>query len=174
VCDCTDTFVRLEFIREMFRGSFLRSVKPCASLIRPAVHVAQYENRTKHSRKSTLETFIGPLSNELLLNSVYTNPNCTSQEAHHVSNTEPNRLMSCEETVAVCCENRTEHTDTLWAVRTSQEIHHVSATEPNRLMLCEETVAVCCENRTEHTDTLCGQSVPHRKHITSPLQSPTG
>jgi hypothetical protein len=32
------------------------------------------------------------------------------------------------ETVAVCCENRTEHTDT---VRTSQET---------------------CENRTEHTD----------------------
>jgi hypothetical protein len=58
------------------------------------------------------------------------------------------------ETVAVCCENRTEHTDTLWAVRTSQETNHVSTTEPNRLMLCGETVAVCCENRTEHTDTL--------------------
>jgi hypothetical protein len=58
------------------------------------------------------------------------------------------------ETVAVCCENRTEHTDTLWAVRTSQETHHFSATEPNRLMLCGETVAVCCENRMEHTDTL--------------------
>jgi hypothetical protein len=51
---------------------------------------------------------------------------------------------------------------------------HVSATEPNRLMMCGETVAVCCEVRTAHTDTLCGQSVPHRKHITSPLQSPTG
>jgi hypothetical protein len=78
------------------------------------------------------------------------------------------------ETVAVCCENRTEHTDTLRAARTSQETHHVSATEPNRLMLCGETVAVCCENRREHTDTLCGQFVPNRKHITSPLQSPTG
>jgi hypothetical protein len=57
-------------------------------------------------------------------------------------------------------------------------------------MLFEETVAVFCENHTEHTDTLYGQnvefwcvnaddtysnqSVPHRKHITSPLQSPTG
>jgi hypothetical protein len=82
--------------------------------------------------------------------------------------------MLCGETVAVCSENRTEHTDTLWAVRTSQETHHVSATEPNRLMLCGETVAVCCETRTEHTDTLCGQSVPHRRHITPPLQSPTG
>jgi hypothetical protein len=58
------------------------------------------------------------------------------------------------ETVAVFCENRTDHTDTLWAVRTSHETHHVSATEPNRLMWYGETVAVFCENRTEHTDTL--------------------
>jgi hypothetical protein len=62
--------------------------------------------------------------------------------------------MLCGETVAVCCENRTEHTDALWAVRTTQGTHHVSTTEPNRLMLCGETVAVCCENRSEHTDTL--------------------
>jgi hypothetical protein len=44
-------------------------------------------------------------------------------------------------------------------------------------MLFGETVAVYCENHAEHTDTLCGQNVefvPHRKHITSPLQSPTG
>jgi hypothetical protein len=57
-------------------------------------------------------------------------------------------------------------------------------------MLVGETVAVYCENRTEHTDALCGQnaefwyvnaggtysnqSVPHRKHITSPLQSQPG
>jgi hypothetical protein len=69
-------------------------------------------------------------------------------------------------------------------VRTSQETHYVSATETNRLMLFGETVAVCCENHMEHTNTLCGQnavtlyiriqSVPHRKHITSPLQRPTG
>jgi hypothetical protein len=62
--------------------------------------------------------------------------------------------MLCGETVAVGCENSTEHTDTLKAVRTSQVTRHVSATEPNRLMLCGETVAVCCENRMEHTDTL--------------------
>jgi hypothetical protein len=95
-----------------------------------------------------------------------------SQETHLVSATEPNRLMLCGETVAVCCENRTEHTDTLWAVRTSQETH-VSAAEPNRLMLCEAKVAVCCESRTEDTYTLCGLSVPHTKHITCPLQSTT-
>jgi hypothetical protein len=57
--------------------------------------------------------------------------------------------------------------------RTSQETRHISATERNRLMLCGESIAVCCENRTEHTDTLWAV-LPHRKHITSPLQSPTG
>jgi hypothetical protein len=36
------------------------------------------------------------------------------------------------ETVAVYCENHTEHTDTPC---TSQETHYISATEPNRLML---------------------------------------
>jgi hypothetical protein len=55
------------------------------------------------------------------------------------------------ETVAVCCENHTEHTD---SVRTSQETHYVSAAETNRLMLFKETVAVYCENHTEHTYTV--------------------
>jgi hypothetical protein len=72
------------------------------------------------------------------------------------------------ETVAVCCENHTEHTDTLCgqnaefqyvnSVRTSQETQSVSATKPSRLMLFRERVAVYCENHTEHTDTLCGQN----------------
>jgi hypothetical protein len=56
----------------------------------------------------------------------------------------------------------TEHTDT---VRTSQETHYISATEPTRLMLLAETVAVYF---AIHTNTQI-QSVPHRKHITSPL-----
>jgi hypothetical protein len=70
------------------------------------------------------------------------------------------------------------------SVRTSQETHNISATDTNRLMLFGETVPVYCENHKEHTSTLCGQnaetlyiriqSVPHRKHITSPLQSPNG
>jgi hypothetical protein len=59
------------------------------------------------------------------------------------------------ETVAVYCENNTEHTDT---VRTSQEAHYVYATKPNRLMLFGETVAVYCENNTEHTHTSRGQN----------------
>jgi hypothetical protein len=59
-------------------------------------------------------------------------------------------------TVAVYCENHTEHTD---AVRTSQETLYVSATEPNRLILFGGIVAVYCENHTEHTVTICGQNM---------------
>jgi hypothetical protein len=45
----------------------------------------------------------------------------------YVSATETSRLMLFGETVAVYCENHTEHADT---VRTSQETHYVSATSP--------------------------------------------
>jgi hypothetical protein len=41
-------------------------------------------------------------------------------------------------------------------------------------MLFEETFAVYCEKHTEQIHYLCVQNVeflPHRKHITSPLQS---
>jgi hypothetical protein len=72
------------------------------------------------------------------------------------------------ETVAVCCENHTEHTDTLRAVRTSQETHHVSTTEPDRLMLSGETVAVSCENRTEHTDKDRTSQETHHVFATEP------
>jgi hypothetical protein len=44
---------------------------------------------------------------------VYTNPVRTSQETHYVSTTKPNRLMLFGETVAVYCENHTEHTNIL-------------------------------------------------------------
>jgi thioredoxin-related protein len=69
------------------------------------------------------------------------------------------------ETVAVYCENHTEHTDT---VRTSQETHYISATEPNRLMLFGETVAVYCENHTEHTDTVRTSQETHYVSATEP------
>jgi hypothetical protein len=35
------------------------------------------------------------------------------RKTHHASATKPNRLMLFGETVAVYCENHTEHTDTL-------------------------------------------------------------
>jgi hypothetical protein len=53
------------------------------------------------------------------------------------------------ETVAVYCENHTEHTDT---VHTSQETHYVSATQPNRSMLFWETVAVYGEREREREE----------------------
>jgi hypothetical protein len=78
------------------------------------------------------------------LYSTYTIPVRTSQETRHVSTTEPNRLMLCGETVAVCCENRTEHTDTLWAVRTSQEtlIHCVGRTRNFSMHVAHEECRV--------------------------------
>jgi hypothetical protein len=41
---------------------------------------------------------------------IYKNLVRTSQETHHVSATKPNLLMLFRETVAVYCENQTEHT----------------------------------------------------------------
>jgi hypothetical protein len=82
--------------------------------------------------------------------------------------------MLCGETVAVCCENRTEHKDTLWAVRTSQEtLRHRYSPQATNVVLGKQSL-FSCEKRTEHTDTVCGQSVPHGKHVTFPLRSPTG
>jgi hypothetical protein len=40
---------------------------------------------------------------------IYKNSVRTSQETHYVSTTKPNRLMLFRETVAVYCENHTEH-----------------------------------------------------------------
>jgi hypothetical protein len=44
---------------------------------------------------------------------IYKNSVRTSQETHYVSATETSRLMLFGETVAVYCENHTEHTNTL-------------------------------------------------------------
>jgi hypothetical protein len=41
----------------------------------------------------------------------YTNPTFISQKTHYVSTTETNRLIMFRETVAVYCENHTEHTN---------------------------------------------------------------
>jgi hypothetical protein len=64
------------------------------------------------------------------------------------------------------------------AVRTSQETHYFSITKTHRLVLFREVIAAYCENHMEHINTLCEQnvetlyiriqSVPRRKHITSP------
>jgi hypothetical protein len=47
----------------------------------------------------------------------------TSQETHYVFATKPNRLRLFRETVAVYCENRTEHTNTLCG-QTAESVPH--------------------------------------------------
>jgi hypothetical protein len=96
---------------------------------------------------------------------IYNNSVRASQETHYVSATEPNRLMLFEETVAVYCENHTEHTDT---VRTSQETHLRYRAQPVNAVRGNNRCLVWEPYGTQI------QSVPHRKHITSPLQSPIG
>jgi hypothetical protein len=73
---------------------------------------------------------------------VYNDSVRASQETHYVSITEPNRLMLFGETVAVYCENHTEHTDT---VRTSQETHNASRVAAVLRHMTEETQF--CEKR---------------------------
>jgi hypothetical protein len=78
-------------------------------------------------------------------NTLYKNSIRTSQETHHVSATETNRLMLFGEVIAVYCENHTEHINTLCGqnaetlyIRIQFVPHrkqHFSATETNRLML---------------------------------------
>jgi hypothetical protein len=58
-----------------------------------------------------LIAFVNPLKTAVRLNIHYMNSVRTSQETHHVSATKPNRLMLFRETVAVYCENHTEHID---------------------------------------------------------------
>jgi hypothetical protein len=54
---------------------------------------------------------------------MYVNTVRTSQETHYVSATKPNRLILLKETVAVYCENHTEHTNTLCGQKTQSVPH---------------------------------------------------
>jgi translation initiation factor IF-1 len=67
--------------------------------------VAVYcENHAEH-----INTLCGQNAETLYIK----NPVRTSQVTHYVSATETNRLMLFRETVAVYCEDHTEHTNTL-------------------------------------------------------------
>jgi hypothetical protein len=68
---------------------------------------------------------------------MYVHSICTSQETHYVSATKCSRLMLFEQTVAVYCENHTEHTNTL-----PNKTHYVFAAELSQLMLFGGLVAV--------------------------------
>jgi hypothetical protein len=65
------------------------------------------------------------------------------------------------ETVAVYCENHTEHTDTLCgqnAESVPHRKHIVPATKTNRLMLFGGKIADYWEKNTEHTNTICAHN----------------
>jgi hypothetical protein len=66
------------------------------------------------AKKPNLRVVSGlPLKHELLLNDIEKSSSYLTGNKHYVSATKPNRLMLFRETVAVYCENHTEHTDTL-------------------------------------------------------------
>jgi hypothetical protein len=76
---------------------------------------------------------------------VYRNKVCNSQETYYVSATEPNRLMLFGETVAVYCENHTEH-------RYSSCVKGITL----RLLHRAQPVnAVYCESHREHRYSSC-------------------
>jgi translation initiation factor IF-1 len=159
LCGQNAEFWYVNTVRTSQETHYVSATKP-SRLIPCRKRVAVYcENHTEHT-----DTSCGQNAEFWYVNTVL-----TSQETHYVSAAKTNRLMLFGETVAVYCENHTEHTDTLcgqnaefWYVNTvltSQETYYVSAAKPNRLMLFGETAAVYCENHTEHTDTLCGHNV---------------
>jgi hypothetical protein len=86
-----------------------------------------------------------------------TNLGRTSQEKHHVIARKPNRLMLSGETVAVYCENHTEHTDTY-------KLSSYLTGNTLRLHYTAWPVIVVCGK----------QSLFTVRTTTSPLQSPTG
>jgi hypothetical protein len=75
--------------------------------------VAVYcENHMEHKYTVWIENHTIPY-HTMQSSVIYKNPVRTSQETHYVSATKPNRLTLFRETVAVYCENHTEHTNTM-------------------------------------------------------------
>jgi hypothetical protein len=103
----------------------------------------------------------------------YKTPVRTSQETHYFSATQSSQLMLCkiwgfhggdyEECRLLGYKN---------PVRTSQETHCFSGTESSRLMLCKILGSHSCDYEECRLLGYKTQFVLHRKHITSPLQSP--
>jgi hypothetical protein len=74
--------------------------------------VAVYcENHTEHT---DVQISLDCLLTYWSLRFLYTTPVRTWREARRISDAKPNRLMLCGGTVAVYCENRTEHTWEAW------------------------------------------------------------
>jgi hypothetical protein len=95
----------------------------------------------------------------------------TSQETYYLSGTEPNRLMLFGETVAVYCENHTEHINTLcghfspYLTRSMLRLHY-RAQQVN--VVWGNSRCLLWEPYGTHKYTVWAlHFVPHRKQITS-------
>jgi hypothetical protein len=99
----------------------------------------------------------------------------TSQETYYLSATESSRLIVCK----IWDFDGSDYEE--WRllgykhpVRTSQKTHYVSDTELSLLMLCK----IWGFHDSDYEECLFWDIktllVPHRRHITSPLQSPAG
>jgi hypothetical protein len=103
----------------------------------------------------------------------YKNPVCTSQETHNVSATESSQLMICKIWGFHGCDyeecSLLEYKN---PVLTSQETHDVSVTESSQLMLCKIWGFHGCDYEECRLLGNKNPDLPHRRHMTSPLQSP--
>jgi hypothetical protein len=82
---------------------------------------------------------------------IYKNSVRTSQETYYISDTKPNRLILFGETFAVYCENRTEHTDTLYGQNEnfsmSKQVVHIVTTVLRRVKVSVRSTFhkfMCC------------------------------
>jgi hypothetical protein len=99
----------------------------------------------------------------------YKNPVRTSQETHYVDATESSQLLLRK----IWGLHGGDYEECLLgyksSVCTSQETHYISATESSQLVRFEVFTAVTMKNVFWD---IKAQFVPHRRHITSLLQSP--
>jgi hypothetical protein len=103
----------------------------------------------------------------------YKNPVCTSQETHYISATESSQLMLCKVWGFHGCDyEECRLLGYKTPVCTSQETHYISTTETSRLMLCKVWGVHGCDYEECRLLGYKTQFVLHRRHITSPLQSP--
>jgi hypothetical protein len=133
-----------------------------------------------------------PFTSDVILNNLGTQPMSTSELLkcsslwYQILNSAFRTVLQASDvssfiTCSMCCTVKTNRNKGEYHLlgyknpfRTSQETHYVSATESSRLMLCKiwGFTAVTMKNAVFWD--IKTQFVLHRRHITSPLQSPAG
>jgi hypothetical protein len=96
----------------------------------------------------------------------------SSRETHHVSTRELNRFMLLRKPSLIAV--RTTRNAKIYGVRSPYLTGNITSSQNPIDYCCLGKQSLFTMTTARNTDTLYGQSVPHRKHITSPLQSPTG